>query len=876
MIISEEKDFSNTSYIPYKSKVDFTVSPTQGLKTIYACFKDIAGNSSRVVSDHIILDTIPPQNLGLELNEGEYKTRSYILKIKLDYEDANFYQIKTGGKFSEFWKGVSSEPFEYILKDKRVGVRHVQVRFADLAGNISQTLSDSVLLEEFPIPVYFKIEDDIEQIRAPNYKLALDIFAHQVQSMLISESSDFEGAKWLPYQRNHIFQATKTDGVKTIFIKYKSSTDTQSDVFHNSILIDNTPPQNCTLILSEGQEVIENDVLKIRLYAEEATSMQYAFEPNFDKKPWRPYDARVIIQKYKQDGDLTVYARFKDDLDNISKPVSAKIRLILRPTDGNLSFVDEKNYGNAVDKTVRLKIFARDAESMLLSFRPDFSDGRWEPYRTRKTVLLKGEDGLKNIYIKFKSRTGNESFPTNLTALLDTKPPFNNRVSVERLKWTRRLKDEDVRFKLFSQDAIEYQISENESFSNSVWQTYTDLAFDYSLKNYTAGLKTLYTRFRDYYHNETKPIKVEVLIEPIQKHPRIIVNDNNRVVRDSRVKMQFKDVLVGKKMRINTFEEPVNLNWIPYQADFEWDIPNQDGQVTIYVDYRDSLDKVYDLAPVQITLTRVKPVALNFETVRPYCNRQDAKTILLLKGREAQTMLISNRADFKGAAWQKFKPRLTWQLTSGDGLKTVYMKLGDWALNETEVRTTQVILDTKAPAIKTFYINQKQTYTNTRTVKLHLESDDARSMVVSNSPTLTYQSKWQRFKTDLNWQLQHQEGSQVVYIALRDRAGNISQVFSDTILLDTQAPVVLKLEINGGAVDVDGLKVQIHMKVRDAKFMRFSNRPTFGDEPWLPYKPVYNWTLAGSGVQKVYGTFKDKAGNESKPYSDYIMVYPLK
>ena len=876
MIISESEDFSNANYVAYQSKLNFTVSSSQGVKIIYARFKDISDNISSVVSDRIILDTIPPQNVALELNQGTYKTLSHILKIKLDYDGANFYQLKTDGNFSELWEGVVQKPFEHILEDRRAGVRRVYVRFADLAGNISETVVDSILLEELPIPVYFKIENDAEQIRAIDYKLNLNIFAHQAATMLISENQDFGGAKWIPYRRNHIFETTKTDGLKTIFIKYKSFTETESHVASDSIYIDNTPPQNCAVILNDGEETIENDVIKIRLYAAGATSMQYAFHSDFSKVPWRPYDDKIITQKHKQDGEVTVYARFKDHLDNIADPVSAKIRLILRPTDAILDFVAGKNYANAADKTVNLKVFARDAKSMLLSFKADFSDGRWEAYRTRKTITLEGEDGLKTIYAKFKSQTETESLPTQLTAILDTKPPYNTRVTIKRLKWTERRKDEDLRFKLFAQDAIEYQISENKNFSNSAWQTYTDLPFDYALKNYTAGRKTLYVRFRDYYDNQTAAIAANVFIEPIQKHPRIIVNDNHRVARDSRVKIQFKDVLAGKDMRISTFKARSDLSWIPYQPNFQWDIPNQDGQVTIYVDYRDSLDKVYDLAPVQFALTRIKPVALNFKTISPYCNRQDGKTILLIQARDVQTMLISNRADFKDAVWQKFKPRSTWQLASGDGLKTIYLKLGDRALNETDVQTAQITLDTKAPNLKQFHINNKQTYTNSRAVRLHLESDDAKSMIVSNSPTLTYQSNWQEFKTDINWQLQHQEGNQVVYVALQDEAGNVSQVFSDTILLDTQAPVVLKFQINDGAVDVDGTAAKIYMKVRDAKFMRFSNTGTFGDELWLPYKPIYNWTLNGTGVQRVYGTFKDKAGNESKPYSDYIMVYPVK
>ena len=876
MLISEYEDFRNTQYIVYSPTFNFKLSAAQGLKVIYARFKDLSENMSPVISNCIILDTIPPQDLGIRINQGIYKTTSQILKIKLTYEAANFYQIKTDDNFPKFWQGIVKEPFEYALTNKQPGIRYIYVRFADLAGNISETLVDSILIERIPIPVYFKIEQDHEKIRAIDYKVHLDILAHHAEEMLISETQDFVTSKWVPYQRDYIFQCGEGDGLKTIFIKYKSSTDSESYTVQNSIYIDNTPPQECTVILNQGQEVVESNILDIRLYAKEATDMQYAFHSDFDKVPWRPYHDQIIIQKYKPSGDLTVYARFKDELNNIAEPVSAKIRLILRPTGGTLKFIANKNYAYSEDKSLKLRIFSRDAKMMLLSFKADFSNARWEPYRTRKTLTLEGEDGPKTIYAKFKSQTETESLPTKLTGILDTKPPHHIQINIERLKWTERTRDEDIRIKLSAQEAVQYQISENQHFSHTVWRTYTDLPFNYALQNYTTGLKTLYLCFRDYYGNKTKVIKHGILIEPIQKRPRVIVNNNHSVLRDNRVKIQFKELLEAKDMRIGISKDKSRLNWIPYQPYFQWNIPKQDGQVTIYIDYRDSLDRVYESVPQQLLLTTLKPSLLSFRASRLYSNRPDAKTTLIIKAQNAQTMLISNRADFKDAIWRNFKSRLTWRLGPGDGTKTIYLKLGDHALNETDVQTTQVILDAKAPTAKTFYINDRKTYTNARIVRLHLESDDAEDMIVSNSPSLTYQSSWQKFKTDLSWLIQYQEGNQVVYVALQDAAGNISSVFSDTIILDTEPPVVLKFQINDGAVDVDGTEVKIHMKVRDAKFMRFSNTPTFDDDLWLPYRPIYKWTLAGTEVQRVYGTFKDKADNECKPYSDYIMVYPIK
>jgi len=54
---------------------------------------------------------------------------------------------------------------------------------------------------------------------------------------------------------------------------------------------------------------------------------------------------------------------------------------------------------------------------------------------------------------------------------------------------------------------------------------------------------------------------------------------------------------------------------------------------------------------------------------------------LTLTAVDATQMIISNDAGFAGAAWETFATSKTWTLTSGDGVKTVYAKFRDAALN---------------------------------------------------------------------------------------------------------------------------------------------------------------------------------------------------
>lgn len=62
-----------------------------------------------------------------------------------------------------------------------------------------------------------------------------------------------------------------------------------------------------------------------------------------------------------------------------------------------------------------------------------------------------------------------------------------------------------------------------------------------------------------------------------------------------------------------------------------------------------------------------------------------------------ELMAIANDSAFTGSAWQPFESSLPWNLTSGDGKKTVYAKFRDRDGNETKGRiSAAIILDTIA------------------------------------------------------------------------------------------------------------------------------------------------------------------------------------
>ena len=60
---------------------------------------------------------------------------------------------------------------------------------------------------------------------------------------------------------------------------------------------------------------------------------------------------------------------------------------------------------------------------------------------------------------------------------------------------------------------------------------------------------------------------------------------------------------------------------------------------------------------------------------------------------------IQGAATEGAAAWETFSPSKAVNLTAGDGLKTISVKIRDNVLNESAAATAQITLDTAAPAV---------------------------------------------------------------------------------------------------------------------------------------------------------------------------------
>lgn len=142
---------SAAGYIAYASTDTITLAGGDGMKIVYAQYKDNAGNESEVASDTIILDRAAP-SAGVTIDSDAVYTNSASVTLNLNSDDAGGSGVAQM-RFAESTASLSAAGYiAYAATDTAVltggdGTKTVYVQYKDAAGNESEVASDTIILD---------------------------------------------------------------------------------------------------------------------------------------------------------------------------------------------------------------------------------------------------------------------------------------------------------------------------------------------------------------------------------------------------------------------------------------------------------------------------------------------------------------------------------------------------------------------------------------------------------------------------------------------------------------------------------------------------------------------------------------------------------
>ncbi|WP_455391977.1 Kelch repeat-containing protein [[Eubacterium] cellulosolvens] len=263
----------------------------------------------------------------------------------------------------------------------------------------------------------------------------------------------------------------------------------------------------------------------------------------------------------------------------------------------------------------------------------------------------------------------------------------------------------------------------------------------------------------------------------------------------------------------------------------------------------------------------------------PYTNLNTVTLSLTAQDKGSGVAAISFSTDnLEWSKWEPFNTTREIKLPAGDGEKTIFFRVRDYAGNIGNPASNTIVLDTSPPRQLSVRINDNAQYTNSRNVKLDLRGIDDLSGVADM--TYSFDSitwlPWESFQGTRYLSVSSGDGEKIVYFKLRDNAGNIAEPVFDSIVLDTQPPHSLVLYINNGATETNSTLVTLNVNaIDDTSKIPDISFSLDGDvwSPWENYTltKLYNFPV-GYGQKIIYFRVRDSAGNIADPASATITL----
>uniref|UniRef100_A0A831UC67 Peptidase S8/S53 domain-containing protein n=1 Tax=Geobacter metallireducens TaxID=28232 RepID=A0A831UC67_GEOME len=230
-------------------------------------------------------------------------------------------------------------------------------------------------------------------------------------------------------------------------------------------------------------------------------------------------------------------------------------------------------------------------------------------------------------------------------------------------------------------------------------------------------------------------------------------------------------------------------------------------------------------------------------------------------------------------AWEPFASTRNATIQGGNGINTIHVQFRDASGNVSAVYTDSIFYDKTAPT-GSVVINGGAVATRVRPVTLAVNAADADGMVTGmrfSWDNVTWYG-WEAYTSTRSAFIQGGDGTKTIFVQFRDNSGNVSPVYSDSILFDTTAPTG-SVVINDDAATTGIRPVTLSLRASDTTTavaaMRFSwdSIVWYG---WEPFAASRNATLPGAapGAYTIRVQFRDVAGNLSPIYADPITYAP--
>jgi hypothetical protein len=410
----------------YAATTSWNLAAGTGLHTVYAQFRDVAGNVSAAASDTIVIETDPPSGT-VVVAGGAAWTTSRDVTLTLSASDAlsGMHDMRfsnDGLTWGAFVTYGTSAAWTLGAGD---GPKTVYAQFRDVAGNLSATATDGISLDGTAPAGSVSIAGGAAYTFTAAVTLdtsATDALNGVTQMRFSNDLSTWSA--WQAYATSASWTLSSGDGVKTVYAQFQDGLGNVSAPTPDTILVDTTSPTGTVLVENDAPASAITNVELDLTWADGGSGVTQVHMSNdgANWSAWVPAQPSVPWTTDSGDGMHTVYAQFRDAAGNVSATASDSILIDSTPPTGTFVLNDDAAYVMPWETLTAVTTASDGANgSGVAEFRSSGDGGAtwssWAPIPADKRVTVPRptsvQDARFTIQGQFRDVAGNVSAATS-------------------------------------------------------------------------------------------------------------------------------------------------------------------------------------------------------------------------------------------------------------------------------------------------------------------------------------------------------------------------------------------------------------------------------------------------------------------------------
>jgi hypothetical protein len=794
---------------PSVSRASWTLLEGEGLRTVYARFKDVAGNVSESAGS-ILVDTTPPSGTVSIAGGATYtSTRDVVLSFSAA-SDVVALAVADGATCDGApWQAYATTLAWQLPEGD--GPKTVTACFRDAAGH-EGIASASIILDTTPPTGMVLIDDGSAFTTSAGVTLSLSASADtQTMALVNGPSLDCATAVYEPYAEQRAWTLAAGDGEKWVSACFKDAAGLTGSA-SASIHLDTTPPAG-TLVLGGGSTYTAELEIDVDLGFPADTDGYALADGTLDCRT-ASWEAVVVGTTSlgtshtlpAGDGFKTVIACFRDQAGNTAS-TAASIVLDTVPPTGTIAI----NAG-ATHTTSRDVVLSFSAPSDVTGLSVadgssiDCESAVYQGWTTNLIWTLPEGDGPKAVSVCFRDAAANTA-SAMAEIVLDTTPPTGS-IQIEggATHITRRnvtldltASSDTVLMALANGAGLDCATASYEPFSETRGWTLDSgdgtKTVTVCFKN-AAGLVGSASASIEL--DETPPVGTVVLEGGASYTTTTTVA----------VELTFPSDTVGRALG----DGHLDCGSAAYTAvvlgttstSTTHTLPEGDGSKTVVACFRDEAGNVASAADTIVLDTTAPVGTMAIDGGAAYATQAGVTLSFQAPGDTSALKVVDGETIdcAEGAGWQAFTATLAWTLPAGDGPKWVSACFRDAAGN-TASTLASIVLDT-TPPVGNVVIDGGASHATSTSVTLSLDAPaDTDRMAITNGGTLDCgTTAYEPFAAQRSWTLASGDGTKSVTVCFKDAAGLTAQA-SASIILDTTPPTGTVALAGGAAYTTD-------------------------------------------------------------------------